>query len=290
MSLFSVASSAAASSAGACGSRTGLDVPERDAGVDAPHDADAALRDAEPLCPEAGLPTAYLVDARGVLYIFSPASLQVHPLGTPSCGAQATGPGAWTLSVSREGVAYLVFEDWNIYAVDLATLACHQTPFVPGQLGISSNYAIAISRASASERMFVFGSSPGGDTKAVLASTDLTTFVLTEVGQPIAVPPSSEGEFDMQADLVGNLFLYTPDGVLTELGAATGAVSGSSQTGFPPVATSWAVMTYQDQVYLFGGREVARYDFTTRRAVVLGSLPVSSNIVGASAVPCEGFP
>ena len=290
--LFSLACSTAASGVAACGSRTGLAVPidvEHDAGFDAPHEADALVRDDAAICPDGGLPTAYLIDAAGALYVFDPASLHVQLLGTPNCGAQATEPGPWTLSVSREGVAYVVYEDWNIYAVDLHTLACTQTPFVPGQLGISNNYAIAISRASGPERMFVFGLPPGDGTKPVLASTDLSTFVLTEVGRPIALP-APEAEFDMQADAFGNLYLYTPDGVLTELGDTTGAVTGWSATGFPPPATSWAVMTYQDQVYLFGGHEAARYDFATRRAVDLGPLTVGSNIVGASAIPCEAQP
>jgi hypothetical protein len=265
--------------AAACGSRTELLVP-----VGSGDDAGRLDAGASVSCPDGGLPTAYLLDESGALYTFSPATLQTELMGTPDCG---TTDLPWTVSVSREGVAYLVFEDWNIYAVDLATLACHVTTFQAGQLGISEEFAIAVSRATPTERMFVYGQ-PLGAPGPILTSTDLTSFVLTEVGPvlPLTMP---ETAFDMQADLLGHLFVFTADGFLTEIDATTAAVTSSSQTGFPPSGDeTWAVMTYQNQVYMFADLQVARYDDTTHTAVVLGSLTGTGDIVGASAVPCVG--
>jgi hypothetical protein len=283
----------------ACGSRTELLVPvgsdddagKLDASADARADATGPIDssigpDSALSCPDGGLPTAYLLDEAGALYTFSPATLETVLLGTPDCG---TTELPWTVSVSREGVAYLVFEDWNIYAVDLASLGCKKTAFQPGQLGISEEFAIAISRATPTERMFVYGQPPGMP-GPILTSTDLTSFVLTEVGPvlPLTMP---ETAFDMQADLLGHLFVFTVDGLLTEIDATTAQVTISSQTDFPPSEdSSWAVMTYQDQVYMFANLQVARYDATSHTAVVLGSLTGTGDIVGASAVPCLGPP
>jgi hypothetical protein len=281
----------------ACGSRTELLVPagaaddagRLDASADASPDViapfDASVGpDSALSCPDGGLPTAYLFDVAGALYTFSPATLETVLLGTPDCG---TTELPWTVSVSREGVAYLVYEDWNIYAVDLATLACHPTVFQSGQLGIDAEFAIAVSRATPTERMFVYGQ-PAGMPGPILTSTDLTSFVLTEVG-PVLPLTTPEAAFDMQADLSGHLFVFTADGVLTEIDATTAQITSTAPTGFPPsTEDSWAVMTYEDQVYMFANLEVARYDATSHTAVVLGSLTGTGDIVGASAVPCVG--
>jgi hypothetical protein len=290
----------------ACGARTDLDAvragppnaAEHDAADDV-HDAaddvrdagndvrDAAddVRDADLACPDGAAPTAYLLDQNGSLYTYSPQTLRADFVATPKC----TSALPWTLSVSREGVAYLVYEDWRIYAFDLKTHACTPTPYRTGQLGISSGQGIAVSRASSTETLFVYGR-PAGSVTTLLARADLTSFVLSEVGQPIA-STSPETGFDMQADLSGHLFVYTPDGVVAELDATTAAVIDSRAVGFPPFSdSSWAIMTYQDEVFLFGDLQVARYDRASRTATVLGTVTGTSDIVGASAVPCTASP
>jgi hypothetical protein len=144
--------------------------------------------------------------------------------------------------------------------VNLSTLVCSRTPFVAGQLGITSYLAIAISRTSGTERLFVYGR-PAKDGSPLLATSDLADFELMEVGPAVPTSPSSAYPYDMQADLLGHLFILAPDGLLVEVESATGAVIEQDMTGFPGVYVgSWAIMSYRDQVYLFGGESVARYD------------------------------
>ena len=156
----------------ACGARTGLDVPTAPVVPD-----DAGLS-----CGAAGL-TAYLWDMVGILYTFDPATLGVETLGQVNCPTNAE---PWTLSVSRAGVGYMMFTDWNIYRVDLATLDCTQTPYVPGQLGFTDDEALAVSRGQGAERLFVYSNIP----VATLAVTDLTDFVLSPVAPRRPRPPA----------------------------------------------------------------------------------------------------
>jgi len=295
----------------ACGSRTALYLepvadaqappgPEAEAGVDGvtadvsfgfdappPFDVHVAP-DSSLRCTDGGPPTAYVLDQSGALWVFSPDTLALTRLGTPSC---PTDTGTWTLSVSREGIAYILYQDWNLYAVDLATLACTRTPFVPGQLGLDNDFAIAISRTGPVEKLFVYGISSDSMNGAgpILASGDLTSFVLTEIAPALPTPPPDPLGYDTQADLFGHLFSLTAAGQLSELDVATASVLRVSNTGFPGAGSSWAVMTFNDEVYLFGDSNVARYNFTTHSADMLGSVSPPTTIVGASAVPCLGI-
>jgi len=309
----------------ACGARTGLELRPQpdaslpdsgiDAGVDSGLDAgdaadvleepdtffpvdaiapfDASIgRDSGLACADGGFPTAYLLDNSGTLYTFDPATLQTTRIGTPRCGQFAVHP--WTLSVSREGNAYIVYTDaWLTFKVDLTTLACTQTPFLPGDLGIRASYSIAVSRTVGSEKLYVYGEASDGGVP-VLASTDLTTFSLTEVGAVNPVPPSGSFPVDMQADLFGHLFGLGENGLLIELQAATAEAIGQDPTGLSS-PQDWAIMTYEDNVYMFwtsqapgAPNQFFRYDLASRTAVLLGTMDVA--VLGASAVPCSRLP
>ena len=271
-----------------CGGRTALDgfIGERD-------EAGAKGRtDSGLICPDGGLPVAYLLDTTGALYTLNPATLKSTPLGTPRCGTPHTrDTGPWTISVTQTGTAYVVYKDWSLYAVDLRTLTCATTSFRAGQLDLQDNFGIAVSRTVGTELLYVYGQ-PNDDGAPILAAMDLVSFVLSEVAPIVPVPPtSSGGAYDVQADLAGNIFAYTPDGFLVEVDSATGIASEELSTGFPPEPRgSFAIMTYQDDVYLFAGTEVARYNLTTHHATTLGTVTVAGYVVGASAAPCFGAP
>jgi hypothetical protein len=263
---------------------------ELDAGRDAARDAGAdadAIADATPdvdlmLCPQGAPPKAYLIDGDGLISAFAPRTLTMTPIGTPRCGA--TG-GVWTLSVSREGIAYVVFEDWNIYAVDLASLRCTRTPFVFGQLGIGSDYGIAVSRDPSAEHLYLLGSRQAPPSPR-LGVSDLTSFVLSPVPYAGTIVGAA---FDIQADIYGHLFIYTQAGDLSRMDLGTMKVEWSVPTHFNGPSDSWAVMPYEDQLYLFANDRVARFDQTTATTTVLTSLPTTF-IVGASAVACKASP
>jgi hypothetical protein len=242
---------------------------------DTPAPPDVVTLDATAGCD--GGVTAYLLDESANLYTFDPASLTTTLLGPLACPTTAT---PWTLSVSRNGYALVIFEDWNIYRVDLTTLACITTAFVPSQFGfnVEGEEAIAISRdPNTPEELYVYGMSNGVLTLAV---ADPVALVLSEVG---AVTPNPNlFPADMQGNAQGDLFVLSNGGQLLEVDSTNANVLINTQTTFQ--AGDWAIMTYGSQLYFFGDGTVYQEDIASQTLTMLGDLGIA--IVGASAAPC----
>jgi hypothetical protein len=257
---------AACAALGGCGARTALDDPSSSP------DAGGAS------CDPASL-TAYLMSLSGELFSFDPNAVTIQSLGVPSCPTSAS---PWTLSVSRTGVAYVLRDDWRIWRVDLATLTCTLTPYAPFQLGFIGEEAIAVSRDTGGERLYVYGSVAGSG--PLLAVTDFTSFVLSPVGQ--VTPPPTAYPLDMQGNARGLLFGLSQDGEFVQMSAATGTPAIDTQTSFASLSGGWAIMTYRAQIYFFGNDagDVYLYDPEANQVTHLGA--VNTPIIGASAAPC----
>jgi hypothetical protein len=241
---------------------------------------DGATPDGSIFCADGGgVTTAYLWAASGLLYTFDPPTLTATPLGMVNCPSNNS---PWTLSVSRAGFGYMIYEDWNIYQVDLSTLNCSTTPYVPFQLGFTGEEAIAVSRGTATERLFVYG--VDSNQTPTLAVTDLTSFVLSPVGaitpNPMAFP------LDMQGDAFGRLFALSESGQLLDIASGSGSLLGEDQTAFDDADGGWAIMTWNDELFFFGGSQgtIYQYDLTTKQLTMVGQ--VNDSIVGASAAAC----
>jgi hypothetical protein len=227
-----------------------------------------------PTCADAKL-NAYLCDDGETLYTFDPMTLATAPIGQLSCPTQAT---PWTMTVDGLGSAYVIYDDWYVYRVDLATLSCALTPYVPGQLGFTGEEGIAVAAVGGVDRFFVFGASPD----PTLAVSDLTSFVLSPVG-PVT-PPNGEFPVAIQGDAFGHLYAFSQDSTFFELSSAS---AGVTHLGHPslPGGGNWAVMAYGSQIYLFGaGGTVGRYDPPSQQLTTLGT--VGFSVIGASATPC----
>jgi hypothetical protein len=175
----------------------------------------------------------------------------------------------------------MLYGDWNIYRLDLTTMSCTRTPYSPGELGFAAagKQAIAVSRDQGAERLYVYGENQAS--VPTLAVTDLTSFVLRSVGS--VAPDPGEYPVDMQADAFGRLFALTSSGLLVELDSATARVLGQDQTSYQS-GGSWAVMTWNDQLYFFADSQVSRYDLASKQLSIVGN--VGDSIVGASAAAC----
>lgn len=288
----------------ACGARSGLDLPVARADASrvvsdarSPADAfDSRARDAgqetgPPMvleagvtCADGGFPVAYVLDLNGLLYTFDPATLSTTLVGAPACGDAA---GAWDFTVSREGNAYIIYDDWKIFEVDLhsPSLPCTPTAFVNGQLGLTGNFTSTVLPTSTGEQMLFYGT-PAGGASPILARSDLTTFVLSEIG-PVDVPSQFGATIlDVKADALGRLFGLSEDGMFDQINPASGELISALNTPF--ASANWALLTFEDQLYFFGGQNVSGFDLATRALTVLGT--VGPTVVGASAVPCLHAP
>ena len=284
----------------ACGSRTDPGALRPASGADAAAPVDAgAVFDGAPVfdapfpvdaftppdsgngCDASTPDISYVFDAVGALYRYDPVAAKVTKLGTPDCG---NGNVAWTMTASREN-AYIVYTDWTLYAVDLTTLACSPTAFRAGQLGIGDQFGVAVSGTGGVERLFVYGE-PNVGGNPILAVSDLSSFVLTKVGDILPVPPSSSFPVNLTADSMGHLYAFSPGGLLQQIDEATGVVLQSVQTGVTTMST-WASLTYGPEVYLFVDSRADGYDLPTRTRLSdqdIGVFPIGAG----SILTCPG--
>jgi hypothetical protein len=200
--------------AAACGARTGLGVPNppeaeggqggqggSDAGndtapdvpvdvpVDVPIDvpADVPVDVPPPICDDAGVTFIYMVSAVGELYSYYPPSGSLTDIGPITCpGAQA-----YSMAVDRAGTAYVEDGSGDLYTVDTRNANCSTTPFATGQAGVVTfGMGFSADVTDPGETLFVAGDDQS-NAPTGLASIDLTSWVLTPIGQwsmPIGSP------------------------------------------------------------------------------------------------------
>ena len=258
------------------------DAPVTDATTLPPIDAslpDATVRH----CVDGGSSDPYLVASTGEFFRFNAATRSATLLTTLVCPAGTAEP--YTMTVTSNA-AYVLYTDWHLYRVDLQTFACSATNYVEGQLGFPANVGVATIGTATGDRLLVYGlgSFDGGPRGAMLASSDLSSFVLEPVApivpNPITYPP------DIKSDAYGRLFAADSSGALLWVNASTGQILGRDETG---VASGgyWALLVYQGELYFFTeatGR-IHRYDIATKQASLLGT--IGFKIVGAGAAPCN---
>ena len=250
-----------------------------------------------PVVCEGGLrPKAYVLRYDSLLE-FDPTTLEMHELGSLTCPTNPIAnnrPYPWRFTVSQAGFAYVLFNDWRIYRVDLKTLACTVTPYVPGQLSFDDDYDDNMALTPGDDRLYMIS-----DT--VLGVSDLLNYQLHRVAM---LEPAAKKAIDVKMDAFGRMFAIPGAGydTLVQLDAATGTVVAEDNTGFAPLAslgTSMSVasmtcrpilLTYDGMLYLIGGcdRGMVRYDLATKTLIPMGQLTV--NVSAASATACVHQP
>jgi hypothetical protein len=255
------------------------DVREADApdATDATDSADADM-DAGPECTK---PEAFVLLRSGELLQFDPKTAEMTPLGTPDCNA--TG-NPYTLSVTRDRTAFILYEDWNIYQVDLHDLHCSKTSFDQTAFGFTGLEGIAVSRSTPTETLYVYGPYSGGGVRLVAADVDTLSFAL--VG-PVEPDPHAY-PIDMQSNQAGTLYGITDVGRFVEIRESDATLVSVTQAQFQ-APDDWALMVYESETFLFGTTGVVtnfyRYDVASNDLSTVATF-TSQGVVGASAVPC----
>jgi hypothetical protein len=125
----------------ACGARTQLGAPRSsDATTDAPDDANEedalptidAFRPDAPApfdCVEAGITYVYVITSQNELYSFYPPTLKFTKVGDIAC-PDPSGAQPYSMAVSRDGTAYSVFTDGNLFRISTADASCQPTSYV----------------------------------------------------------------------------------------------------------------------------------------------------------------
>src|SRR5690348_8733906 len=124
-----------------------------------------------------------------MLYKFDPPKLTFTPIGKLNCALVPGQPyfaTPYSMGVSRDATAWVLYTDGHIFQVDTKSAACKPTSFVPAQsgfftfgMGFSSN-----APGSQDETLYVADSGNGNPANTQgLAKIDLTTMKLTPIGK-----------------------------------------------------------------------------------------------------------
>jgi hypothetical protein len=262
----------------ACGARTGLRVDElrADAGVeldagpdvtdvfDAPEEPDAV----DPFpdvgvvdCQDAGITYVYLISSENELLRFYPPDLSVVSIGTIDC--PTTSPSQpFSMAVDRQGVAYVVFMNGELFRVSTLTASCKATSFVPNLKGFSTTFGMGFSanKDDPGETLYVAGSNVGADGGFVrtLATIDPSTFNLFfvhDLDKDIGAPElTGTGDSRLFAYAPGNI--NGPDSQVAELDKATATVLSDVFLDLnQPAISSYAFAFWGGDFYIFGSEQ-----------------------------------
>jgi hypothetical protein len=294
----------------ACGSRTGLFVddtfgplPPADASADGRADArldanadavppiDATRPEADVFrsdCPDASATLIYVVTADNELFAFDPTALAFRAIGVIACPA-APGSTPFSMAVDRVGVAYVLFNDGELYRVSTATAACVATGFRPRQQGFFTfGMGYATDRLGPTESLYVAGDSTNAGSTG-LGRIDTQTFNLSRVGG--FVPLIDRAELTGTGD--GRLYaFYTKNNqagsYVGEVDTQTARVIGENRLPTVTQGSAWAFAFWGGDFYLFtapgAGSRVTRYRPSDNTVADLTNLP--TRIVGAGVSTC----
>jgi hypothetical protein len=255
-------------------------LPPIEAGV-----ADVDRRD----CTDPSQTLIYVVSSQNDLYAFDPPTSSFRLVGPLSCPA-AAGETPFSMAVDRNGVAYVVYSDGNLFRVSTRSGACAATPFAPNQSGFSTfGMGFSSEAGGPAERLFVMHEDGNGVNPSQLGWIDTRTFKLNIVGT--TAPPLGRSELTGTGD--GRLFAYAPDdfgngSALAQLDKSNARVIGRNRLQAGGAGQAFAFAFWGNDFYIFnspgGATTVTRYRPADNSEVVVATTPAT--IVGAGVSTC----
>jgi hypothetical protein len=277
-----------------------------DAGLDATEVQDAlppidvsAPVDAFNDCPDAGATLVYVVTQQEQLLSFYPPTAQFRAIGPLKCPTRTSGTSPFSMAVDRTGIAFVVYDDGELFRVSTANARCQTTPFQSGQSGFAVKFGMGFSHdnTGTGETLFV---ASGSSAIPSLATIDPRTFALRIVG-PLQ-PPILNAE--LSGTGAGDLFAFfatsgaTPcdntngnvctDSAIGQLDKTTGRVVAQSLLRGNAQGMAWAFAFWGGDFYTFtapgGATVVNRFNPADGSIVTVATRP--DLIVGAGVSTC----
>ncbi len=226
----------------------------------------------------------FTVDADGMFSRFDPTTLTFTDIAILSC-PNATNP--FSMAVDQNAVAWVLFEDGNIFQVDTSTAACQATSFQPDQEGQQVfGMSFVFQPTTGIDTLFVAGGGTEWMTGQDLATISFPSLVLNTIA------PVTLGGAELAGTGDGQLWGFFPSfdstsGITTlaQLDEQTAAVLQSFQ--YPSVTASggFATKFWGGSFWLFLSSSV--YEVPRATGVISTAIAdTGRDIVGAGVSTC----
>jgi hypothetical protein len=252
--------------------------------------ASVVVNAAPPTCG-AATEFIYTVDTSGNLGKFTPGTAPTYTnLGTIPCNSTGfSNPN--TMGVDRQGVAWIEYEDGELFKVDTTTLACYATGFNASQTPSDAwGSCFAIDAAGGSTDTYYIADSTTLQTinTATLAVTTVGTFA----GSGFTLNNIDEPELTGTPSALLYGFFPSDTWEMAQIGRTTGTVSNAVQ--LPIISTyvsspgNWAFASWGSDFWFFVGDGATTdvFHFNGATSQTTHAMNINSAIVGAGVSPC----
>jgi hypothetical protein len=216
---------------------------------------------------------------------FSPQTEMLTVMGTLNCPGEDSFSTTFSMSVDRQGIAWVLFQNGNIYHVDTKTLACTATGFQPCQNSFCTFGMgfVADAPNSDQETLYISGAYNGSPGQG-LAKLDTKTLKVIPV-KDYDLLAGKDAELTGTGD--ARLFGYFQDMPirLAEIDKTNAHIITEASLNQIPTGTSWAFAFWGGMFYIMSGTGIRKYDpKSTITTLINGN--VGFNIVGAGVSTC----
>lgn len=247
-----------------------------------------------------GLPTDNCTDAAKLIYVvgngnelvsFHPPTLAFTTIGKLACpvqGGPSTGgiPTPFSMAVDRTGSAWVLYDDGNLFRVDVNDASCKGTSYVPEQLSAYKLFGMGfVSDSPGSNAETLYLGSFDGDG---IATLNLGTLAVKKVGYYDALDAAAELTGTGDARLFG--FFLTDPVVVAEIDKSTSDIISQAPQAGIDIGVAWAFAFWGGDFYLFtspdgGTSRVDKYSPATGQTTpVLDD--IGFEVVGAGVSTC----
>ena len=226
----------------------------------------------------------YIIGQNNNLYSFHPPTLDLKPIGVIDCPTGGSGATPFSMAVDRQGTAWILFNDGNIFHVDTLTASCSATGYQPGQQGWSTFGMGFVSDTVGSEAETLYVAEYFG---AGIGKIDPQELTLSVVAPFDAINTAAELTGTGDSRLYG--FFQGSPIIIAEIDKSNGHIISQAPQPTVNIGSGWAFAFWGGDFYLFtsptGDSQIDRYrpsDGTTTTVLT----NIGDNIVGAGVSTC----
>lgn len=230
----------------------------------------------------------YTVDENGLLARFDPNTLKFTDIATLRCPTPAfSTPNS--MAVDQNAVAWVAYEDGNMFRVDTSTGECKATGFKPSQHYLTEfGMGFVFDPATGLDTLFIAGGPSISATESTLATVSFPDLIVTPIGKVAAGLPEMSGTGD------GQLWGFIPAGAATRGAAALVRLDPKSgktleSHEYPDITTNgaWAMKFWGGKFWVFLGNAVYKISRDTPERIEPAIRNTGRDgIVGAGVSTC----